>query len=166
MRPFLIVEARIVADSFFCFPNLHHISIGIDLSRELKDITLRIVGPEWKVTIKEFVVAGQSSEEMLEALEGTLYVTNYRVVMEKKISSGGSMVIFQFPLEALRNAETKGVFSKTLSVEADLSQMSIEAKEKRVGLRRGTAKFSIKLDDPKAWAAQLSKAIADRRKEM
>ena len=113
--------------------------------------------------IKEFIVGGQRSKEMLEALEGTLYVTNYRLVMEKKISSGESMIIFQFPLEALRNAETKGVFGKTLSVEADLSQMSIETKKRRVGLQRGTAEFSIKLDDPKTWAAQLSKAIAHRK---
>lgn len=119
-----------------------------------------------KVTIKEFTVKGKNSKEMLEKLEGTLYLTNYRLVMAREVPSGEPRVIFEFPLEALQNAETKGVFGKILNFEADLSQMHTAAKEKRPELKKGFAKFSVKIHDVQTWAGQLSKAIKDRREEM
>ena len=119
-----------------------------------------------KATIKEFIVGGKNSEEMLSDLEGTLYLTNYRFVMEKEVSSEEPTVIFQFPLKALQNAKTKGVFGKTLRVEADLSQMSTGAKERRLELQKGHAWFSIKTHDLQAWVGQLSKAIQHQKAEM
>jgi len=119
-----------------------------------------------KATVKEFTVKGKNSKEMLEKLEGTLYLTNYRLVMAREVPSGEPRVIFEFPLGALQNAETKGVFGKILNFEADLSEMHTGSKEKRPQLKKGFAKFSVKIHDVQTWAGQLSKAIKDRKEEM
>ncbi|GAH59882.1 unnamed protein product, partial [marine sediment metagenome] len=40
-----------------------------------------------KATVKEFTVQGKDSKEMLANLEGVLYLTNYRLVMEREVPS-------------------------------------------------------------------------------
>jgi len=115
-----------------------------------------------KVTIKEFIVGGQSSKDMLGGLEGTLHLTNFRLVAEKPDTSGEADVIFEFPLEALQDVEIKGVFNKAVNLQADLPKMKTAARTRREGLQKGRAHFTLKLDDPKAWAGQLSKAITSR----
>lgn len=116
-----------------------------------------------KAIIKGFTIGDKDSKALLEGDEGNIYLTNRRLIMEKEVSSGESAVIFEFPLEALQNAETKGVFGKVLSLEADLSQMSTGSKEKKPELKEGFGKFSLKVDDPKTWAGQLSRAIKSRK---
>ena len=116
--------------------------------------------------IKKFTIKGKNSEELLEGLDGTLYLTNYRLVMEKEMSPGERRVMFEFPLGALRDIETKGIFERVLNLEADLSQMSTGSKEKGPELKEAFASFSIKIHDLSTWASQLTKAIKDRKKEM
>lgn len=113
-----------------------------------------------KALIKEFSAGGKSLKEKLLDDKGTLYLTNRRLVMEREISPEKSDLIFEFPLEALQNAEIRGVFGKVLIIEADLSKMSSGLK-----IKEGFGKFSIKIDDPKTWVAQLSKAIKSRKEE-
>ena len=113
-----------------------------------------------KALIKEFSAGGESLKEKLLDDKGTLYLTNRRLVMEREISPEKSDLIFEFPLEALQNAETRGVFGKVLIIETDLSKMSSGLK-----IKEGFGKFSIKIDDPKTWVAQLSKAIKSRKEE-
>lgn len=113
-----------------------------------------------KALIKEFSAEGKSLKEKLLDDKGTLHLTNRRLVMEREISPEKSDLIFEFPLEALQNAEIKGVFGKVLTIEADLSKMSSGLK-----IKEGFGKFSIKIDDPKTWVAQLSKAIKSRKEE-
>jgi len=116
--------------------------------------------------ITTFTIKGKNSEELLEGLDGTLYLTNYRVVMEKEMSRGERRVISEFPLGALWDIETKGVFGRVLNLEVDLSQMSTASKEKRPELKEAFASFSIKIDDLPTWASQLTKAVKDRKKHM
>jgi len=118
-----------------------------------------------KATIKEFIIAGKDSKQLLESSEGMLYLTNRRLVMEKEAPSREPTLIFEFPLEGLQNAETKGVFGKVLHLEADLSQMNTGSEEKKPELKEGFGKFSIKVNDPKTWAGQLSRAIKSRKEE-
>jgi len=113
-----------------------------------------------KALIKEFSAGGESLKEKLLDDKGTLYLTNRRLVMEREISPEKSDLIFEFPLEALQNAETRGVLGKVLIIETDLSKMSSGLK-----IKEGFGKFSIKIDDPKTWVAQLSKAIKSRKEE-
>jgi len=116
--------------------------------------------------INKFTIKGKNSEELLEGLDGTLYLTNYRLVMEKELSPGELRVIFEFSLEALWDIETKGVFGRVLNLEADLSRMRTGSKEKRPELKETFGSFSIKIHDLTTWASQLTKAIQGRKKEM
>lgn len=118
-----------------------------------------------KAILKEFIVAGKDSKQLLEGDEGMLYLTNRRLVMEKEVRPGEATLIFEFPLEALQNAETKGIFGKVLHLEANLSQMNTGSKEKKPELKEGFGRFSIKVKDPKTWAGQLSRAIRSRKEE-
>lgn len=117
-----------------------------------------------KAIIKEFSVGDRSLKEKLLDDKGMLYLTNRRLAMEKETSPEKSDLIFELPLEALQNAEAKGVFGKILTIEADLSKMS-SGVGKDLGIKEGFGKFSIKVEDPKTWAAQLNKAIKSRKEE-
>ena len=118
-----------------------------------------------KVIIKGFFVRGKDVKDSLKATEGVLYLTNRRLLMEKQESSGEPILVFEFPLEALQKAETKGVFGKWVQLEVNVGKMNTGSKEKKPELQEGFGQLSLKVKDPATWAGQLSRAIRSRKEE-
>lgn len=114
-----------------------------------------------QASIEEFNIGEKDAKNLLKSSEGTLYLTNNRLAMEETVPSGEPAVIFEIPIgPAIRNINTKGLLSKRLTFEVDLSKMSTGEEKKKEELERGFANFSIKIEDAKGWAEQLSSSVA------
>ncbi len=118
-----------------------------------------------KAIIKGFLVGDKDVKDSLEATEGMLYLTNRRLLMEKEKPATEPILIFEFPLEALQKAETRGVFGKCIQLEVNVGKMNMGWKEKKPELQEGFGQLSLKVRDPATWAGQLNRAIRSRKEE-
>ena len=107
---------------------------------------------EEKATVQEFKWAG-NLEEALQG-KGKVYLTTHRLIMERE-SEGKSVRVFEFPLKAVQQVAAKGFFSKTLSLEVNLSQVESDVKKISSSEKKGFGTLQIKVSDPKAWASEI-----------
>ena len=118
-----------------------------------------------KAIIKGFLVGEKDVKDLLGATEGMLYLTNRRLLMEKEKPAAEPTLIFEFPLEALQKAETRGIFGKCIQLEVNVDKMNTGSKEKKPELQEGFGQLSLKVKDPATWAGQLNRAIRSRKEE-
>ena len=107
---------------------------------------------EEEVTVQEFKWAG-SPEETLQG-KGKLYLTTHRLIMERE-SEGKTARVFEFPLKAVQRVSTKGLFSKILWLEVNLSKVESDVKKVSSLEKKGFGTLQIKVNDPKAWASEI-----------
>ncbi|MFQ6066061.1 MAG: hypothetical protein ACE5K3_02135 [bacterium] len=103
-------------------------------------------------TVQEFKWAG-SPEESLQG-KGKLYLTTHRLIMERE-SEGKTTRIFEFPLKGVQQVKTKGLFSKILSLEVNLSEVESDVKKISASEKKGFGTLQIKVTEPKAWASEI-----------
>ena len=107
---------------------------------------------EEEATVQEFKWAG-SPEEALQG-KGKVYLTTHRLIMERE-SEGKTARVFEFPLKAVQRVTTKGLFSKILSLEVNLSEVESDVKKINSSEKKGFGTLQIKVSDPKAWASEI-----------
>lgn len=107
---------------------------------------------EEETTVQEFKWAG-SPEEALQG-KGKLYLTTHRLIMERE-SEGKTARVFEFPLKAVQQVTTKGLFSKILWLEVNLSEVESDVKKVSSLEKKGFGTLQIKVNDPKAWASEI-----------
>ena len=108
---------------------------------------------EDKGMIQEFKW-GEGSEESLQR-EGNIFLTTQRLVLEKEVE-GKTATVFEFPLKAVDEVRVKGVIGKVLLLKVLLREISSASKEIDFSGKKGFANLKIKVDDPKAYADEIS----------
>jgi len=107
---------------------------------------------EEEATVQEFKWAG-SLEEALQG-KGKAYLTTHRLIMERE-SEGKTTKVFEFPLKTVQRVMTKGLFSKILSLEVNLSEVESDVKKMSPSEKKGFGMVQIKVNDPKTWASEI-----------
>ena len=108
---------------------------------------------EDKVIIQEFKWE-EHSEESLQG-EGNIFLTTQRLVLEKE-AEGKTVTIFQFPLKAVDEVRVKGFIGKVLLLKVVLREINSAIKGIDFSGKKGFANLKIKVDDPKAYADEIS----------
>ena len=108
---------------------------------------------EDKVIIQEFKWE-EHSEESLQG-EGNIFLTTQRLALEKEVE-GKTVTVFEFPLKAVDEVRVKGVIGKVLLLKVLLREISSASKEVDFSGKKGFANLKIKVDDPKAYAGEIS----------
>ncbi|TKJ48007.1 hypothetical protein CEE34_00830 [Candidatus Aerophobetes bacterium Ae_b3a] len=108
---------------------------------------------EDKVIIQEFKWE-EHSEESLQG-EGNIFLTTQRLALEKEVE-GKTVTVFEFPLKAVDEVRVKGVIGKVLLLKVLLREISSASKEIDFSGKKGFANLKIKVDDPKAYAGEIS----------
>ena len=108
---------------------------------------------EDKVIIQEFKWE-EHSEESLQG-EGNIFLTTQRLALEKEVE-GKTVTVFEFPLKAVDEVRVKGVIGKVLLLKVLLREISSASKEIDFSGKKGFANLKIKVDDPKAYADEIS----------
>jgi len=107
---------------------------------------------EEEATVQEFKWAG-NLEEALQG-KGKVYLTTHRLIMERE-SEGKTTKVFEFPLKAVQRVMTKGLFSKILLLEVNLSEVESDVKKVSPSEKKGFGTLQIKVNDPKTWASEI-----------
>ncbi len=107
---------------------------------------------EEEATVQEFKWAG-TPEEALQG-KGKVYLTTHRLIMERE-SEGKTVKVFEFPLKAVQRVMTKGLFSKILSLEVNLSEVESDVKKMSPSEKKGFGTLQMKVSDPKAWTSEI-----------
>lgn len=107
---------------------------------------------EEEATVQEFKWAG-NLEEALQG-KGKVYLTTHRLIMERE-SEGKTTKVFEFPLKAVQRVMTKGLFSKILLLEVNLSEVESDVKKVSPSEKKGFGTLQIKVSDPKTWASEI-----------
>ncbi len=108
---------------------------------------------EDKATVEEFK-RDEGSEESLQG-EGNLFLTTQRLTLEKE-AEGKTVTVFEFPLKAVDEVRVKGFIGKVLLLKVVLKKISSATKEIDFSGKKGFANLKIKVDDPKAYADEIS----------
>ena len=108
---------------------------------------------EEEAVVQEFKWAG-SPEEALQG-QGKAYLTTHRLIMERE-SEGKTTKVFEFPLKAVQRVSIKGLFTKILSVEVDLSQVESDVKKIDASEKKGFGMVQIKVSGPKTWESEIA----------
>ncbi len=108
---------------------------------------------EDKVIIQEFKWE-EHSEESLQG-EGNIFLTTQRLVLEKEVE-GKTVTIFEFPLKAVDEVRVKGFIGKVLLLKVLLREINSAIKGIDFSGKKGFANLKIKVDDPKAYADEIS----------
>ncbi|HDZ50004.1 hypothetical protein LCGC14_1654660 [marine sediment metagenome] len=108
---------------------------------------------EDKVIIQEFKWE-EHSEESLQG-EGNIFLTTQRLVLEKE-TEGKTVTIFKFPLKAVDEVRVKGFIGKVLLLKVLLKEINSAIKGIDFSGKKGVANLKIKVDDPKAYADEIS----------
>ena len=108
---------------------------------------------EDKVIIQEFKWE-EHSEESLQG-EGNIFLTTQRLVLEKE-TEGKTVTIFKFPLKAVDEVRVKGFIGKVLLLKVLLKEIDSAIKGIDFSGKKGVANLKIKVDDPKAYADEIS----------
>jgi len=107
---------------------------------------------EEEATVQEFKWAG-NLEEALQG-KGKVYLTTHRLIVERE-SEGKTAKVFEFPLKAVQQVAVKGLFSKILSLEVNLSEVESDVKKVSPSEKKGFGTLQIKVSDPKTWASEI-----------
>ena len=108
---------------------------------------------EDKVIIQEFKWE-EHSEESSQG-EGNIFLTTQRLVLEKEVE-GKTVTIFEFPLKAVDEVRVKGFIGKVLLLKVLLREINSAIKGIDFSGKKGFANLKIKVDDPKAYADEIS----------
>lgn len=108
---------------------------------------------EDKAIIQEFKW-NDHSEESLQG-EGNLFVTTQRLALEKEVE-GETVTVFQFPLKAVDEVKVKGFIGKVLLLKVILKEINSGIEKIDFSGKKGIANLKIKVDDPKAYADEIS----------
>ena len=108
---------------------------------------------EDKAMIQEFKWGGHS-EESLQG-KGNIFLTTQRLVLEKEVE-GKTVTAFEFPLKAVDEVRVKGFIGKVLLLRVLLKEINSATKEIDFSGKKGFANLKIKVDDPKAYADEIS----------
>ena len=108
---------------------------------------------EDKAVVQEFKWEGHS-EESLQG-EGNIFLTTQRLVLEKEVE-GKTMTVFEFSLKAVDEVRVKGFIGKLLLIKVLLKKINSAIKEIDFSGKKGFANLKIKVDDPKAYADEIS----------
>ena len=108
---------------------------------------------EDKAVVEEFKW-DEGSEESLQR-EGNIFLTTQRLVLEKEVE-GKTVTVFEFPLKAVDEVRVKGFIGKVLLLKVLLKEISSATKEIDFSGKKGFADLKIKVDDPKAYADEIS----------
>jgi len=108
---------------------------------------------EDKVIIQEFNWEGHS-EESLQG-EGNIFLTTQRLVVEKE-AEGKTVTVFEFPLKAVDEVRVKGFIGKVLLLRVILKEINSGIEKMDFSGKKGVANLKIKVDDPKAYADEIS----------
>lgn len=108
---------------------------------------------EDKAIIKEFKWE-EHSEESLQG-EGNLFLTTQRLVLERK-AEDETCTVFEFALKAVDEVKLKGFIGKVLLLKVLLKEINSTIKGIDFSGKKGFANLKIKVDDPKAYADEIS----------
>ena len=108
---------------------------------------------EDKVIIQEFKW-DEGSEESLQG-EGNIFLTTQRLVVEKE-AEGKTVTVFEFPLKAVDEVRVKGFIGKVLLLRVILKEINSGIEKMDFSGKKGVANLKIKVDDPKAYADEIS----------
>ena len=108
---------------------------------------------EDKAMIQEFKWGGHS-EESLQG-KGNIFLTTQRLVLEKEVE-GKTVTAFQFALKAVDEVRVKGFIGKVLLLKVVLREINSAIKGIDFSGKKGFANLKIKVDDPKAYADEIS----------
>jgi len=108
---------------------------------------------EDKVIIQEFKWE-EHSEESLQG-EGNIFLTTQRLALEKE-AEGKTVTVFQFPLKAVDEVRVKGFIGKVLLLKVLLKEINSGIEKIDFSGKKGFANLKIKVDDPKAYADEIS----------
>ncbi len=108
---------------------------------------------EDKVIIQEFKWE-EHSEESLQG-EGNIFLTTQRLALEKEVE-GKTVTVFEFPLKAVDEVRVKGFIGKVLLLRVLLKEINSAIKGIDFSGKKGFANLKIKVDDPKAYADEIS----------
>ncbi len=108
---------------------------------------------EDKAVVEEFKW-DEGSEEFLQG-EGNIFLTTQRLVLEKEVE-GKTMTVFEFSLKAVDEVRVKGFIGKLLLIKVLLKKINSAIKEIDFSGKKGFANLKIKVDDPKAYADEIS----------
>ena len=108
---------------------------------------------EDKVIVEEFKW-NEHSEESLQG-EGNIFLTTQRLAMEREVG-GKAITIFEFPLKEIDQVSLKGLISKVVLLRVILNQISSKIKGIDFSGKKGFANLKIKVNNPKAYADEIS----------
>jgi len=108
---------------------------------------------EDKAIVEEFK-RDRDSEESLQG-EGNIFLTTQRLVLEKEVE-GKTMTVFEFPLKAVDEVKVKGFIGKVLLLKVVLRKINSAIKGIDFSGKKGLANLKIKVNDPKAYADEIS----------
>jgi len=97
---------------------------------------------------------GEHSEESLQG-EGNIFLTTQRLTLEKE-TEGKTVTVFEFPLKAVDEVRVKGFIGKAVLLRVTLNQISSKVKGINFSGKKGFANLKIKVNDPKAYADEIS----------
>lgn len=106
-----------------------------------------------KATIQEFKW-DEHSEESLQG-EGNLFLTTQRLLFEKE-AEGKTVTVFEFPLKAVDEVSVKGFIGKVLLLRVILKKINSAIEKIDFSGKKGVANLKIKVNDPKAYADEIS----------
>jgi len=108
---------------------------------------------EDKAIVEEF----KWSEHLEESLqgEGNLFLTTQRFTLEKEME-GKKVTVFWFSLKAVDEVNVKGFIGKVLLLKVVLKKINSDIKEINFSGKKGFANLKIKVNDPKAYADEIS----------
>ncbi len=108
---------------------------------------------EDKAVVEEFKW-DEGSEESLQR-EGNIFLTTQRLVLEKEVE-GKTTTVFEFPLKAVDQVRVKGFIGKVLLLKVVLKKINSAIKGINFSGKKGFANLKIKVNDPKAYADEIS----------
>lgn len=108
---------------------------------------------EDKVMVEEFKW-NEHSEESLQG-EGNIFLTTQRLVMEREVG-GKAITVFEFPLKEIDQVSLKGLISKVVLLRVILNQISSKVTGINFSSKKGFANLKIKVNNPKAYADEIS----------
>lgn len=108
---------------------------------------------EEKATIQEFKW-DEHSEESLQG-EGNLFLTTQRLLFEKE-AEDKTVTVFEFPLKAVDEVRVKGFIGKVLLLRVILKEINSGIEKIDFSGKKGVANLKIKVNDPKAYADEIS----------
>lgn len=108
---------------------------------------------EDKAIVEEFKGNGGPKESLQG--EGNLLLTTQRLALEKEVE-GKRVTVFEFSLKAVDEVKVKGFIGKALLLKVVLKKVSSAIKGIDFSDKKGLANLKIKVNDPKAYADEIS----------